>query len=96
MTSEYTAVTQDNTNDLEDKVRQLIYDEYGTVFKGRLEVEPTESGYLLTLGVPSNSRPSFIDIQGTEKQFFDILKKELKENKRLWIDYRQVNLIHDD
>lgn len=83
-------------NDLTKEVRKIIWDLYKCFFKGRLEVRKTSSGYQLIIGIPSNSRPSFLDVQGSEEDFLKFLRKDFKENKKIWIDYKQVNLIKDD
>lgn len=82
--------------DLTKEVRKIIWNLYKCLFKGRLEVHETSSGYQLVIGIPSNSRPSFIDVQGTKEDFLKFLTKDFTENKKIWIDYKQVNLTKDD
>lgn len=89
-------VTQDDLVILTKEIRKIIWNLYKVFFKGKLEVHKTDSGYTLVLGIPSNDRPSFIDVQGTKEDFLKYIQKDFKDNKRIWIDFKQVNLIKDD
>lgn len=89
-------VTQDIMETLTKEIRKIIWDLYKVIFRGKLEVYKTDSGYILVIGIPSNDRPSFIDVQGTEEEFLKYVQKDFKSNKRIWIDFKQVNLIKDD
>lgn len=90
------AVTQDDMVLLTKEIRKIIWNLYKCVFRGKLEVHKTNSGYTLVIGIPSNDRPSFIDVQGTKEEFLKYIQKDFKDNKRIWIDFKQVNLIKDD
>lgn len=89
-------VTQDDLVILTKEIRKIIWNLYKALFKGKLEVHKTDSGYTLVIGIPSNDRPSFIDVQGTKEDFLKYIQKDFKYNKRIWIDFKQVNLIKDD
>lgn len=89
-------VTQDDLVILTKEIRKIIWNLYKALFKGKLEVRKTDSGYTLVIGIPSNDRPSFIDVQGTKEDFLKYIQKDFKDNKRIWIDFKQVNLIKDD
>ena len=89
-------VTQDDLVILTKEIRKIIWNLYKALFKGKLEVHKMDSGYTLVIGIPSNDRPSFIDVQGTKEDFLKYIQKDFKDNKRIWIDFKQVNLIKDD
>lgn len=83
-------------NDLISKIRKIIFDQYKCIFNGKLEVLKNSSGYSLIIGIPSNDKPSTINIDGSEEDFIKYLTEELKINKRYISDFRKVELNNYD
>lgn len=96
MTTLLKAVTLENMNDAVNKIRKLIFNLYKCVFRGRLEIVKNSSGYSLILGIPSNDKPTTINIDGTLEDFYKGIEQEFKINKKYVADFKRVDLITYD
>jgi len=54
------------------------------------------SGYSLIIGIPSNDKPSTINVDGTEEDFIKFITEDFKINKRYISDFRKVELNNYD
>lgn len=88
--------TRETTKSIIIKIRKIIFDTYKCLFRGKLKVIKTQSGYSLIIGIPSNDKPSTITIDGTLDDFYKYITQEFKDNKRYVADFKRVDLITYD